>query len=559
MAHPPKARGPVRDFLAALRRCRGDDRRKAYAAERRRLDAATNRPKLDPRFREEMLRGREERNVQIGTLAAEPSLAALVPLRDIFRQHAVITGASGAGKTRMVLGVAQWLFRFLASDPNAFGLVAQDHKDEFVPLLQEILGEVLAELPGPRANALLDRLVVVNPFSRTALVPMQVLQPEPDVDPELQAYELASVINRLGGAPVGPKQDDLLYHALWVAILKNKIERSNVTLAELTAALCDLEELGRWAFELPSPELREFFAAGPRLAHASLDGVRARLHRLLRLPSTRLMLSARESLPFHDLLGSKLLMVNVGSPPLGCEDIGRFWASFLLLKLSRAIFQREHCEAERPILVMADEWQEALLAGADVAERFERLLSMARSRGVALWLISQSFAVASRISPSLPKVVATNTSMQVLFRAAPEDARAMQHLLPVTGRRLRDSVAPWEERPRSPFLTEAEERERLIHDVAQLPERHFYFWNRLRPWPAQLVRALDVSPRPPARETEEMTRRLRDGSLALPIARLEAEVRGPGRGEARPFQPVRTAEPPAFARPSRRPRARRGE
>ena len=524
MAHPPKARGPVRDFLAALRRCRGDDRRKAYAAERRRLDAATNRPKLDPRFREEMLRGREERNVQIGTLAAEPSLAALVPLRDIFRQHAVITGASGAGKTRMVLGVAQWLFRFLASDPNAFGLVAQDHKDEFVPLLQEILGEVLAELPGPRANALLDRLVVVNLFSRTALVPMQVLQPEPDVD-----------------------------------ILKNKIERSNVTLAELTAALCDLEELGRWAFELPSPELREFFAAGPRLAHASLDGVRARLHRLLRLPSTRLMLSARESLPFHDLLGSKLLMVNVGSPPLGCEDIGRFWASFLLLKLSRAIFQREHCEAERPILVMADEWQEALLAGADVAERFERLLSMARSRGVALWLISQSFAVASRISPSLPKVVATNTSMQVLFRAAPEDARAMQHLLPVTGRRLRDSVAPWEERPRSPFLTEAEERERLIHDVAQLPERHFYFWNRLRPWPAQLVRALDVSPRPPARETEEMTRRLRDGSLALPIARLEAEVRGPGRGEARPFQPVRTAEPPAFARPSRRPRARRGE
>ena len=136
-------------------------------------------------------------------------------------------------------------------------------------------------------------------------------------------------------------------------------------------------------------------------------------------------------------------------------------------------------------------------------------------------LMSQSLAGAAKISSSLPKIVATNTSHQFLFSASAEDARAMAHMLPVTGHHPREPARPWEDRPKSPYLAAPEELTRLVDGVTHLPDRTLYYWQRRAQYKAQLVRALDVDIEVPPFLSAETARRIRVGSASIPITELE--------------------------------------
>ncbi len=527
-----------------------DDRSRAFEAERRSMEQATRRSPVDHRFSAEMrnLAKRPEGSVLIGTSSADPSIEVRIAWPDIVGAgHALVLGGSGSGKTRAVGAIVREILRRTANGRPPCNVVILDHKSEFVDLSRKLLSEILRALPSDAANRVLDDLVVMNPFSATALVPMQILKPEAGVIPEIQAFEITSLVDRLGGADLGVRQDSFLFHAVLLGITRA------LSLPELAGLLSDPAALASAAATSSSAEVREFFGAragATRLAATSLEGVRARLHRLLRLPSTRLMLGARDSISFRSLLDRKIVFVDVGSPPLGCEDLGRFWSGLVMLKLTRAIFERRPEDAACPVAVFVDEWQEGLGAGGDMAEHYERVLSMARSRSVSFWLISQSLAGAAKVSASLPKMVATNTNLQLLFRASPEDARAMAHLLPVTGRRTRPPSAPWLHEKKSPFLTPQEELISLTNGVTSLPDRTFYLWNRKRPYRAELVRAVEVAPPESRTRDDGLERSLRDGALAVPIATLELQAAG-----ADGFWPIPATTQTADATlPMRRPR-----
>jgi hypothetical protein len=544
----------MRDWLFRLRRFAGhDDRAAAYRTEARSLEAALAMPKVDPRFEAHMKELTPDASIRIGSSHADPDLPARLPLADIAGHgHALVLGGNGTGKTRVVAGVVRELLARTAAGQKAPGIWLADHKSEFVPLAREILAEILERLPAPAANRLIDKLVVVNPFASDALVPMNVLHRELGVGAEEQAYDVTSLIDRLGGADLGIRQDSFTFHLVLLGV-----SRPGMSLVDLARLAGDPVALVSAAAASPSPEVRAYFTEGARIAQGSLDGVRARLHRLLRLPATRLMLGAKDSLAFKQLLAERIVCVDTGSPPLGCEDIGRFWSTFCTLRLSRAIFARRHEDAERDVAVFIDEWQEGLAGGGGIADNYERILSMARSRGVSLWLISQSLAGAAKVSASLPKMVATNTNLQLLFRCSIEDARTLTHLLPITGRRPRPPASPWEGPPKTPFLTASEELQALVAEAAALPDRVFYLWNRRRPYRAELVRAADVTVEVPAFRSMALSRRLEHGSLARPVAELEAETaKDMGQGGFRPLLPVQEgAEGPA--RIARRPRAPR--
>jgi hypothetical protein len=234
----------------------------------------------------------------------------------------------------------------------------------------------------------------------------------------------------------------------------------------------------------------------------------------------RLSLGARGSVSFAELLNSHWGLIDVGSPPLGCEDLARFISSLYMLKLTRAIFSRSGSETRR-VIVLVDEWQEGLMSNPEAAENYERVLSMARSKKVLFVLVSQSLAGAAKASATLPKIVSTNTQTQIWFRASPDDAQsaAARLMLPVTGRKSRARAAPWESAAKSPFLSDAEELSERIAELASLPGRTFYFWNRTKPYPAELVRAVDIQVAP-MNERDPRTARLRDGCVAVPIAEL---------------------------------------
>lgn len=529
----------------------GNDEAAAQRAERAALDRVTAVPLVDPRFHAEMaqLAARPREAITLGAAAADPRVTVRVPTTEAgIGGHTVVLGGSGTGKTMLALALARERLRRFARDPDSEGFYAHDHKAEFVPLLCEVIGELADELPKAEARRLLDRLVVINPFSTEALVPFQILKPEPGVAPELQAFEATTLVNRLGGAACGVNQDDFLYKGLLACVTLDISMPEFARLLDRPAEFCAL------AAQCPSAEARSYFAEGVRVTAAALQGVRARIDRLLRLPATRQMLGAKDALPLRKLMSTHVVLVNDGAPPLGCEDIGAFWRGLLALKFTRAIFERAPEEAARPVAAFVDEWQEGLAAGGDIADHYERVLSMARSRGVFLTLLSQSLAGAARVSASLPKIVATNTNTQILFRASIEDARAMAHMLPVTGRAPRPAGLPWEGRARSPYLTQQEELQARIEEAASLPDRMFYLWNRRRPYRAVLARSVDVTIRRPAMRTADLAWRLRNGALAVPVDELRATEPQPPEGTFRVASPDE-ADPPAVAAwPSRRPR-----
>jgi hypothetical protein len=533
-------------FHAFLRWAAGRrDRAVAWKREQVVLRAAAA-PESPPALREEMRRHAVEDSCLLGHACSDPKREIRLGRGEIADGgHALVLGASGAGKTRAVGAVVRSVLGWNAACPSAIGFWLQDHKSDVVALTRCLIADMLDDLPRAAANGFIDRLVVFNPFSADALVPFNVLAPEPGVAPEAQAFEVSTVVDRMGGATVGVKQDDCIFHGCLLGIVH---EPEPLTLVDVARLLEDPDALAATASHSPSPAVRTYFAGKLRIPPASLEGVRTRLRRLLRLPATRLMLGSKRRLSFRDLLEERIVLVDLGSPPLGCEDIGRFWAGLVTLKLTRAVFERNPEEENRPVAIFVDEWQEGLAAGGDVAEQYERVLSLARSRSCSFWAISQSLAGAAKVSASLPKIVSTNMNLQLLFRASPEDAHAMRHMLPVTGRRARERNAPWEETPRSPYLSKGEELEQLTVEATRLPDRTFYLWNRRGSRPATLVRAAEVSPRAASFRSARLAWRLRHGALAVPcgelaetaaetaldlnppsLARTRLELRGPPR------------------------------
>jgi len=466
--------------------------------------------------------------------------------------HVLVVGGSGSGKTRVAAGIAAQTLRWNVAKPSSVGIWVQDHKGDVVPLVRELLDDIAAAASRAEARYIEEHTVLINPFATDALVPFNVLALEPGVAPQVQAFEVAMLVTRMGGADVGPKQDEFIFVLVLLGIVH---EPKPLTLIDLARLLDDQDELQAVARRSPLPEVRDFFAGKLRLAATSFDGVRARFRRLLRLPATRLMLGGERRLSFRRLLDEMLTFVDLGSPPLGCEDIGRFWSGLLTLMLTRAIFERDANDARRPVAILVDEWQEGLSAGGEVADQYERILAMARSRGCSLWLISQSLAGAAKVSSTLPKVVATNCNTQLLFRASPEDARAMSHVLPVTGRRPAPAPLPWEERSRQPFLSRSEEREALIAEVSALPSRTFYLWDRCGPPHATLVHAVEVAPRPKRFRPAGSVVRATGGALSVPIAELEASQRERERRLPREPTDIGTLATDRFGlRPRQRPR-----
>ena len=497
-----------------------DDRDRAIEREETSLRRALDQGSVDVRFRAEMGRsGRSGSAAVVGQHADDPSLALRLDLGALVGHgHALCLGSTASGKTRAVaIGIEAMLERF-AHDPTAPRPWIIDYKGDLAELILAVAERVASELGAAQRERFLNALVVVNPFSTEALVPLQVLArlPEGDVDEETQAYEVSTLFERLVGADLGVKQDALVYHLILLGVSRG------MSLPELPRLLNDPVALAAAAAGCAHPQVRSFFGPAFRMQNASVSGLQARFTRLLRTPSNRLMLSAPGCLDFRAMLRDKVVVANFGNPPLGAEDQARFFGGLFTVKMTRAIFDRPTIEADRRVLVVADEWQEGLAGGKEIAENYERVLAMSRARGVGLFLVSQSLAGAAKVSSSLPRIVATNTSLQMLFRASIEDARAMTHLLPVTGRRQRSAPHPWEARRESPFVSRAEELNQLVDEVATLPKRVFYYWNRDAPYRAQRIRTADMIVERPAFLPAEVARRVRLGSAAIPIHELAA-------------------------------------
>jgi hypothetical protein len=378
---------------------------------------------------------------------------------------------------------------------------------------------------------LLVRTTTFNPLGRY-VVPFPLLRPDPGVAPELHATALSGLIGRLSGSPFGPKQRPILDVVLLLFMLENK------TLPEGVELLGNWERLRVLARRSPSPLVRGFFEENARVPSGSLDGIRARLLRLVFAPNLRAMFSARTGIDFDGLLVPGNINVFDTGGEQGDEDLTSFFDGLVVLKFGRSIRRRPN--GSPPVILLVDEFQRVLAGDGDVAEQTATLLETARSRGAAVHLLTQSPASVSAVSPRLLRAIHTNAALEIL--GATDDASALAGILPVTGRRPRPAGPPWEPASSSPWLSREEELRAVIEETQALPARHFWVRAKRRMTKAVLTKTLEF--RVPPSRSDELARRIERGRWGM----LPGED---GDGQARPRVTVVTE-------PARRPRRPRG-
>ncbi len=503
------------NWLGRMRRLAGrDDQKIAAEAERKRVDDAFRAcGVVQPKFRAEMAeRTTADDAIVLGHVVGACDVPIALRVNEIVGGgHFLTIGSTGCGKTTLAAGIALQLLRF-----GHRNLVVADMKEDLVARVREGLPAILDVMTPAAAHALVDSLVVIAPFSNSFGVRFDILETG-GAQPEAVAHDIAGIVDRLGGAPLGVRQDALAYHLILAAIY------AKLPFTALPIFLSDLDRFEAFAQNSPSEEVRRYAATRLRTERNAAAGLAARVDRILRVPGLRRMLGGKGAIDFHDLLRDKTVLIDLGGVPLGDEFAAYFVGQVILLRLLRGAFQRSAAEAARPVLVMVDEWAEWLSAGSDLANAFERSLALLRSRGVFLFLMAQSLATAERISTTLVRGVKANCNFNLLFRTDPESARAMSHVLPVTGRKLRAAPLPWEARSGSAVLSGGEELSALVQECVSLPDREAFFADRRTPHRSHRFRTATIANETPAFVATSMREALSRGSLGVPVGVLDAE------------------------------------
>lgn len=451
---------------------------------------------------------------------------------DALLAHLLVLGASGAGKTFFVMRL------LLLAAHEGTPVFVIDPKGELADLLLDrLLPGLLATLPPLEQHRLLSSIRVIDPFASNALPPLNPLVRDPSISIEVQAMDVGGSFDATVDAGSGVRMETLLD---WVLRLVIEVGGSFLTVRRAFEELPVLEALVRLSND--RDVVRYFLNRWASEPASSKLAVLARLDRLLALPQTRLSLGASSCVDFDGALGSGVTVVNLGNAPAGLTEVASFWSTLIFTRLVRAIYRRPATGAgAKPAIVLIDEWQSCLTH--PFASSMEDVLARARSRKVFMWLCNQQKSQIEKVSGALWDVVAGQTAIQVLFRATIEDARAMRHLLPVTGRLRRPAPLPWARATSpEPYLTPSEEIDARVAEVARLPTRVAYWWDRRRPHSAVQFRTADLVLPDPRQLPTALRDAVRVGAVAVPVAELERQRDAEG---LRLDQLGRNASPPA--------------
>lgn len=455
-----------------------------------------------------------------------------LPLSTVLR-HQLLTGSSGWGKSGAILSM---VLQVLTKFPSV-GVVVTDCKGETAQELTEaFLPALVAQCP--RLDP--TKFVIVKPFGRQYVVPLNPLVPIPGLDASVQAHIVATLLAGLADGNVGPRMQSLLGKLCHAGIL------AGVTLLVLVAALQDEQAAARLASRVPDEELRHYLTdVLPREPRASKDALASRLEWLLLIPEVRAMLCARTALSGADILEAPLSVIDLGGDiPMGFLPLVEIVASLLMTIVTMAIFSRK--VPAHPVLCIIDEWQ--VIAPNSGAE-LERTLAQSRFRQVSLILANQTLGQIT--DTSLLRSLLTNISVHWAFRPTEKDVEHVLPLLPVTGRCLDP------ERP-DQLLTKDAERKRLIERLSKLPPRHALL-SDLVAGRADLIKTLAVPYAEAKRRSVEVPAEVglacRRGRFGVPFAELQKHSEpGTHRASSPEKKSAIGVQPPSSAPRSARPR-----
>jgi len=425
----------------------------------------------------------------------EPFWAGLTP-EELFAGHGWVTGATGSGKSFLLLGLIIQVLR-QSSTP----LVVVDLKGELSGILIDLVLPALATTS--KREELLQNLRIIRPFDETYLPMLRITQPEEGVPRDIQSYNLAASLAEALAEDLGARMNRVFLRMTALAIELDE------PLIAIKRWLEDSQAFQADALRSGDVSLRAYATkVFPRESPSSIDALLARIDTFLFLRSTRLALSAPSCVSFAESLERGVTIIDLGNPPAGAERVARFWAGILVGRLSRAIMSRPVTLDTPQTWVIFEEFQEALAKAQ--SDQFGRLLALARFKKLSLWFCNQQAAQLSASDPTLVKLLRTNVNLMATFRCNIDDARTFAHALPLPDAKQ-----------------DSEARNQLINEMTRLETRHFYLWLKQAPFRAQKVRSprLDLEPLKERADgiSDEVRERIRRGIAAISQDEMPSE------------------------------------
>lgn len=393
-----------------------------------------------------------------------------LPHKALLQAHWIISGSTGSGKTMAVLlMINSFLAAIAGANPNhpnyAFGFGILDPKTELFLKTLYLLARMLAALPPAQAEALLERIVIIDVAASTPLTSYNIARLPPGCDPDFFAtMRVGTIAEMLSTADGFSVRGSLVVRELFKLLAETAVPFGYVERV-LTS-----EEFRNTLVARASETVRDYFRTQfPKESKATLAAVQARLSStLLSTESLRLALCG-EGVPdfrrFQD--EGKLVLINCGGANLS-RMTGRMIYALFLSDFRQAVFTRQ---TQQPFVMFIDEAQVALRTKQQ-RENMDELLRLSRSFGTHLHMITQN-VTAGVGDADLLEVIQTNTNGVLALRSTPRDVAYVKSALPITGRLPKPRVNPFT--PVEHYSL-TEERTIRLEGVAHLPDRVGWLW-----------------------------------------------------------------------------------
>ncbi len=405
-----------------------------------------------------------------------------VPVADIVRAVGLTTGGMGAGKTMAACLVLEALIRQMPElDTMSFGVI--DPKGELFERALWILAWRLEQLPPARRERLLERIVVIDFASRSALAPYNILSRWPYAEKDYFIHTRLDTLRDL--LPAGEKLSLRGANVLKYAV--ELLSEFNLPLTCLDRLLTSDAFRSRLVSESRNADLRYYFSR-----HFATEGkqtvaaLRARMDALFASEGVRLALAGSSAPDFRTLQNEgKIVLINLSGPTIA-RGVRLLLQGLVLADIRQSIFARPN-NPRVTYLWLADEGQNFFLTRQQV-ENMPDLFNMARAYGSFFYLLCQNLSTAVSDSRIL-EMLYTNIRWALHLRGSPHDVAYLKPALPITGRLQKPEPNPFQE---PSFYRPEEERTIAWNGVASLPDREGYLWLRTRSAEAIRIRTPEI-------------------------------------------------------------------
>jgi len=329
------------------------------------------------------------------------TVEARLPL-DLRMRHAHLIGASGTGKSTLLVGL------ILEDLRDGGGLAVLDpHGD--------LIDEILARYPEEREGD----LILFDPSDQSFRVGWNMLHAPTDVEKVILSSDLVAAFRRLSTS-----WGDQITSVFANAIQAFVESESGGTLLDLRQFLVDRDFRVEFLRSVQDPDVRYYFERQfPLLKGIPQGPILTRLDTFLRSKLVRAVVTERENrLDFRELVdGGKVFLAKLAQGAIG-EENAALLGSLLVSAFHQAALSRQNLapEARRAFSLYVDECHH--MATPSMAA----LLSGARKYRLSLTAAHQELGQLRTRNPEVLSALIANAGTRIVFRVGEADARELE-------------------------------------------------------------------------------------------------------------------------------------